>query len=95
MMTIYKYPFAIEDRFVLRMPAGTRILHVETQGGTPCLWALVDTTHHEVGWVFRIYGTGHPIAEAGDHVATFQQGPFVWHMFLVGGVAADDGGPPP
>lgn len=99
MTTIYKYPFAIADRVTLRMPIGAKILHVAPQGGTPCLWAHVDPSRPTVNWLFRIYGTGHPIdgegGGEGTHVATFLMGPFVWHAFLMGVVAESTGGPPP
>jgi hypothetical protein len=82
--TIYKYPFGIDDRFAMQMPVGAEILHAEMQGGTPCLWALVDSeAPRELA--FRLFGTGHPFPEdvALAHVSTFQQGPFVWHLFRV------------
>lgn len=83
MLTIYKYPFRIEDRFTLELPIGSQILHVECQNATPCLWALVTPGNQLESVPFRICGTGHPInnSDIGNHVATFQQGEFVWHLF--------------
>lgn len=67
------------------MPVGSEILHVACQGGQPCLWALVEVNAKTTKRVFRLFGTGHPIpdqlAEDCVHVATFQQGPYVWHLF--------------
>lgn len=86
MITVYKYPFEIADQVTIDLPKGARILKVETQGGQPCLWALVDTDQKRVPKNFLIFGTGHQMDRGmlmvGEHVATFQQGPFVWHMFV-------------
>ena len=83
-MTIYKYPFAVNDEVTILMPDGAKILHVDCQAGLPCVWAMVDPNKPEVPQHFYIFGTGHLIPELfghDNHVATFQQGPFVWHMF--------------
>ena len=81
-MTIWKYPFAIDDEFDLSLPFGARILMVEVQGGGPCLWALVDAENAEEVRRFSIVGTGHP-APARGYIDTFQQPPFVWHLFEI------------
>lgn len=85
MQTIYKYPFPVADSFSLDLPSGAIILHVECQNGQPCIWALVDTEALPERRTFYLFGTGHPlnIDDFGwsNHLATFQQGPFVWHMF--------------
>ena len=84
MRTVYKYPFEIQDTVKLALPAAAQILHVETQRGVPCLWALVDTGHVLEERIFYIYGTGHPIERAGlRHVGSFlmASGALVWHVF--------------
>lgn len=79
---IWKYTFEIADSFFLSLPAGARILHAECQQGAPTLWALVDPDAELRARKFRIIGTGHPIDQKGlTHIATFQQQPFVWHLF--------------
>jgi hypothetical protein len=85
MLTVHKYPFRVLDRVVLMMPEGAEVLHVEYQHGRPCLWALVDTERILVTHHFRIFGTGEEVpVSARDHVATFQEGLFVWHLFWDG-----------
>lgn len=85
MITVFKYPFEITDHFGINLPRGARILKVETQNGQPCMWALVDTAKPTLPYGFYIFGTGHQMdagmAMIGEHVATFQQGPLVWHVF--------------
>lgn len=84
MNTIWKFTLTLTDRQEITLPAGAQLLTVQLQDGEPRLWALVD------GYVgltqvrtIEIHGTGNPI-ESGpqrQYVATFQQPPFVWHVF--------------
>lgn len=82
--TVYKYAFGIRDTVELEMPSGAQILHIEIQGRTPCMWALVDTDRPLERRVFCIYGTGRPIERSGiHHIGTFLMavGTLVWHVF--------------
>jgi len=82
--TIWKYSFHVKDEFALQLPAGAEIVSVERQGddvyvGT--IWAIVDTD--AAVWLrsFACRGTGHPLPENALHVASWQDPPFVWHLF--------------
>jgi hypothetical protein len=79
--TIWKFPFELSDAAVIEMPQRAKVLHVAAQNGAPTIWALVDTEAPKEPRTFRIVGTGHPIPEDVKHAGTFQQGPFVWHVF--------------
>jgi hypothetical protein len=83
MVSVFKYQFEIVDDVSVEMPIGAKVLHVEDQRGAACLWALVDPEATKEVRCFRLAGTGHPIdpATIGEHVATWQSGPFVWHLF--------------
>lgn len=85
MPTVHKYPFEVAKRFDLELPGGATILRAECQRTQPCLWALVDTEEPPERVSFHLYGTGDAIdpgdAEGLEHVDTFQQGPYVWHLF--------------
>lgn len=84
MITIHKFQFDITDDVTITMPEDAKILNVETQNGIPTLWALVNTDRVFKDHGFKLFGTGHEILDKWntiDHVATFQVGPFVWHMF--------------
>lgn len=86
MSTIWKWEFPITDEFALDMPLGARIVHVDVQRGTPCLWAIVVPDDPKVERRFRVYGTGHPITGSSQwHVGSFQMlgGHLVWHLFEV------------
>ena len=82
-MTIWRFPFEIDDSVLIEMPEGATVLKVECQNGVPCIWALVKPDAPKQQRLFLVYGTGHHVDGVGaqHHVATFQQGPFVWHMF--------------
>jgi hypothetical protein len=81
MRTIHKFPFAVRDQIEIEAPVGARVVHVENQGGEPCLWMEVQTDHAMGRHFFTIRDTGHEIPDNVQHVATWKDGPFVWHMF--------------
>jgi len=81
MITIYTYTFLISDNTGITMPEDAKILKVGMQNGAPTLWAMIDTDKAHLYHRFRIFGTGDSIPNGFDHVATFEQGPFIWHMF--------------
>lgn len=86
MKTIYKYAIDVTDEQIVKLPANARILTVQVQGGTPCIWALVDTNEVLIEDVtIRVHGTGHPIDDSDnlDYIGTFQMhgGSLVFHVF--------------
>lgn len=81
MITVWKYPFAVRDRVEIVMPRGAEILLVADQDGAACIWARVCPNRPTETRTFVIFGTGYPILPGGNHVGSFQQGPFVWHVF--------------
>ena len=93
MRSIWKFPLPVGDFVAISMPAGARVLTVQTQGINACLWALVDTDAPRETRRFRVFGTGHPVegVEVDSYVGTIQQlgGALVWHVF-----EAEEGGRP-
>ena len=84
MRTVWKFPFQAADHQDIEMPQGAKILHIDVQGDTPCLWALVDPSRPREKRHFRLAGTGHPIEEdTGIHVGSFMMmgGVLVFHLF--------------
>ena len=84
MNSIWKFPLNPNSPTLVEMPAGTQILSMQLQGGTPTLWALVDTEAPRVTRHFAIYGTGWEFDYSpGTHVGTFQMagGSLVFHVF--------------
>lgn len=84
-MRIWKFPLEVTDSQRVGMPPGAKLLTVQMQGPTPCLWALVDETiPHRVTRAIAIYGTGNSMPdEPGEYIATFQMaaGALVFHAF--------------
>lgn len=88
MTTIYKYPVQVSDEFTISMPPDAKLLTVQTQGGSPFIWALVDVGEDPVVRRFALRGTGHDCAGLGSatYVGTFQMrsGAVVFHLFDMG-----------
>ncbi len=83
MKTVFKYqlPMLLDDIHI-PMPAGALPLHVSTQQGVPCIWALVDTDNPPVDRQFHVRGTGHDCEGVGQYVGTFYMySNLVFHLF--------------
>lgn len=66
----------------IKLPKDAKILSAQMRCGELCLWALVEPLAVIELRRFKIYGTGAVIAtDPGKHVATVQDGDFVWHIF--------------
>ena len=80
MKTIWKFPLqGLTTQ--LEMPYQARILSLQIQDGKPTLWAEVDTEAERETRTFQIKGTGHPLSDLEFYVGTFQDPPFVWHLY--------------
>lgn len=85
MSKIFKYPLQVTDQQTIKMPYGAKVLCVQVQDGTPCLWALVDPTVESVDHFVNTVGTGHPTNQvAENYVGTYQLqgGALVFHVFI-------------
>jgi len=83
---IYKYAVPVRsDEISIVMPRGAQILSMQKQRDGLYLWALVDTEVVQCLRKLRLCGTGYEVAAfgppLGPHIATTQQGDFVWHFF--------------
>jgi hypothetical protein len=89
MSTIYKYKLSASDpTFYIMMPAGSEIVHVAVQHGSPYIWAEVDTQHQPQERRFRFVATGQSIPEKEDYrkyIGTFllNDGDFVIHLYEI------------
>lgn len=83
MQTIYKYPLEIRDVQIIEMPPRAKLLSVQCQNKTLCLWALVDNSHvTKSPRTIEIRGTGHSCEGLeGKYIGTVQIGNYVWHVF--------------
>lgn len=85
--TIHRYRLPITDEHTVSMHQGAEILTVAHRDGTldaVDMWALVDCAAEAELRTFRVYGTGHPVEDAGlTYVGTAQvhNGQLVFHVF--------------
>ena len=64
MKRIFKYELIVADHSKLCLPIGSRILSVQVQRGTVCLWAIVDEYQKELCFVdIYMYGTEKDLPE--------------------------------
>lgn len=83
--TIWKY--GLQDAFSpagvrLPLPEGARVLTVQVQPGNGAqLWAEVHSEIQGPPRTFKIFGTGHEIPDNAKYIATWQDTPFVWHLY--------------
>jgi hypothetical protein len=81
---IFKFPFPIGGEVEISMPAGSEILTVQTQGGIPCIWAVVDADAPFAARRLCVRGTGHQFkGNEGKYIGTCQldNGELVFHVF--------------
>ncbi len=96
MITIHKYPLAIEDTQTVELPEGAEILRVEAlskdtfpvsvYNAKLFLWAKVDPEARMVSRTVFIFGTGHEIIpSAARYLGTIFTSPLVFHVFIDAG----------
>jgi hypothetical protein len=88
MRYIFKYSVSYIDT-VIEMPVGAIIRHAGSQRTGHHLWAEVrnPSSAAREDRIFRVFATGEEIPDGWDWRYTWQDGPYVWHVFeKVGGV---------
>jgi hypothetical protein len=79
------WKFTIQGpRQTIEMPAGAKILSLQTQHNEPQIWALVDTHAPKESRTFRAVPTGADfIDDEMTYIGTFQinNGSLVFHIF--------------
>lgn len=80
MKTIFK--FNLIDNCTISIPHESDFLCVQLQNELPMMWFEVDKTLKTELRRFKIVGTGWDF-EGGIYRGTYQQHPFVWHVYEV------------
>jgi len=86
MKKIYKYEIKI-GLYSIEIYQGAKILTVQTQYDTLCIWAIVDTKQPIVERKIQVIGTGFSLPPAlGIYIGTIQleNGAFIGHVFDLG-----------
>jgi hypothetical protein len=90
MKTIHKFPLNLFDQSSkLAIPVGSRFLHVgRDPRALPSMWFEVpaDPNTPKVEQTFYLVGTGREVPKDGRYLATINDGPFVWHIYVEEGV---------
>lgn len=82
MKTIWKFQLPVGDDTTVTMPQGSVVLDVKAAcTGLLELWAIVHPDAPTEERTFNVRGTGHPLGEVGEYLATATVGQFVWHIF--------------
>ncbi len=81
MKKAFKYPIPKRSaKFSLMLPIGFKFLRVNPQGEELMLWAEVkDVASTQVD--FQVFGTGHEIPDEAKYLTTYDDGPFVFHLY--------------
>lgn len=80
--TVWKFPIVDDAR--VEMPEGAKAVHIGFQGRQLTMWAEIDPSAPLTHRSFEIVGTGHDIPDGGQHVYSWIDEPFVWHLYEVG-----------
>lgn len=86
MKKIFKYSIAVTDQQEVSLDHNAKILTVQMQNETLCLWAIVDElSEKKRKRIIRIVGTGHPFEDEHlcKYITTFQMenGKLIFHVF--------------
>lgn len=84
MKTIWKFELTRLQLCHIRMPVGAKIVRLARQGESICMWAVVEPTNDLEERKFTTVGTGQPIPKVSRYVGTWDDPPFVWHLFELG-----------
>lgn len=82
MKTIYKYEIQPE----IALPAASKIVYaaIDNKNMRPTIWVELNPNEPSTERrKFEIFGTGHEIPLMAEHIMSYQEGPFVWHIYEV------------
>ncbi len=85
MKHILKYTVFLGRVNTLILPTNAKIVRFAAQGGGLFIWAESKTynTMYENVDLMAI-GTGHDIHDAAEHIASCEDGAFIWHLYHLG-----------
>jgi hypothetical protein len=82
MKTAYKYPVPRRSpKFSLHLPKDFKFLRIHFQGEDLQFWAEVVPEKVSDQVDFQVFGTGHEIPDHAKYLQTFDDGPFVFHLY--------------
>ena len=81
MRTVYKYPFNNLVSLEAEVPVGFKVVLAGMEDGHFCVWLEVETDAATEAVKFYVHPTGGVIEAGREHVGSFQQSMFVWHIY--------------
>ncbi len=86
MKKIYKYPIPCkEPKFSVVLPIGFKFLRLAFQDEQLQMWCEFAAGARTIKTDFQAFGTGHEIPDGAKYLTTYDLGPFVFHLYQVGG----------
>ena len=61
MNAIYKYPIPVQEKYIIELPKGAKIIRCQDVDGLFFLWAIVNTEAQSEARHLELYKTGQPI----------------------------------
>jgi len=84
MRAVHKFQFtSLSQPLQVLVSREAKVVLVDVQAGVPTVWVddRWDESLKQYRWDFMAIGTGHPIPDNAEHVGSYQQGPYVWHIY--------------
>lgn len=87
--SVWKFPLiadhAQRGEIKIEMPLASKVIALQVQEGVPMLWAevILEIPQKLETRTFAVHGTGHSIPWDRDYVGTWQEPPYVWHLYEV------------
>jgi len=78
--TIWKFELP-KTRSLIDMPVGAQVIRVAKQWNVQWIWAIVESDNATEKRLFAVIGTGQAAPPDGRYLGTWEDGPFVWHLF--------------
>lgn len=82
---VWKFPLNTDRGTALdiKMPRNAKPLCVQMQKGVATIWCEIEVGEEFVTRSFEVVGTGWEFSAdaALEYVGTWQDGPFVWHLY--------------
>lgn len=85
MKKVYKYPIPRANaKFSVMLPMGFKFLRVSFQAEQLFMWCEVTDGNLASQVNFQLFGTGQELNPNGRYLTTFDDGPFVFHLYQLG-----------
>lgn len=86
-MKVFKYPVPRRvTKFSLMLQRDFKFLRIHFQREDLQMWCEVQPDNNLEQYFFEVFGTGQEIPPGSKYLATYDDGPFVFHLYQMFGV---------